>query len=377
MNNRNLYVALAGYTLLGSACAGSAFSSAGESADLGGQTGTYAGGGGSGGQEPNLGGTAIVGGDSSDPGGAPSGGTSTIGIGTTETGGSSTAIQVGGRSSTGGTQTSGGTSSQPSEWSCDRAFFGRENGCDCGCATRDPDCGNAQERKACNRANTLGSCSRATGWGLLAVDLNDNTKCITAPDGWNCAPAYYGDGTCHCGCGVRDADCVDDSAGACQVCGVQGSCSAYDWAPPCEAIAPGQNSVCVAEPVSGWTCSPSHYGSADGCDCGCGIRDPDCTTDGVEECERCSAEGACSHFGGCGLVSERNNSRCRAEVWTCDPGKQQDGICDCGCGVLDGDCLDTTAEGCALCSSAGSCARSCEDVDPNQNHICAPNPAWF
>lgn len=40
---------------------------------------------------------------------------------------------------------------------------------------------------------------------------------------------------------------------------------------------------CVALP-DGWTCSLAFYGAGDGCDCGCGADDPDCSDGGAEDC---------------------------------------------------------------------------------------------
>jgi hypothetical protein len=39
---------------------------------------------------------------------------------------------------------------------------------------------------------------------------------------------------------------------------------------------------------TGWICDPTYYAAADGCDCGCGVADPDCTATGA-----CTAAGCC------------------------------------------------------------------------------------
>lgn len=49
---------------------------------------------------------------------------------------------------------------------------------------------------------------------------------------------------------------------------------------------------------AGWTCLPSFYAAADGCDCGCGAVDPDCADPnqdifGCAEGEVCDAQGFC------------------------------------------------------------------------------------
>jgi hypothetical protein len=365
MNHRNLYWLSATIGVLSSACAGKPFSSSTEPAEIGGQSTSSIGGSASEGGGSSAGGNSNLGGASSD---STSGGASATG-GRRNIGGF---FPNGGRVTTGGTQTNAGSTSTLA-WTCDRAFFDSQTGCDCGCAQLDPDCAQQVSRDACIRANNLGACSRATGWGLLAIDPTDNTRCVTAPSGWTCAPSYYGDGICHCGCGIRDSDCSRDASDVCQSCGAQGSCAQYDWSSTCEAIDASKNSACVpAQHVTGWTCAPGHYGSADGCDCGCGVADPDCANGRPEACDRCDDDGACSHFVGCDLLSEGNNAKCVSGEWTCDPRRQGDGICDCGCGRQDqDDCADGTSEACGFCGSPGSCARNCDDISPNVNQSCS------
>lgn len=57
--------------------------------------------------------------------------------------------------------------------------------------------------------------------------------------------------------------------------------------------------------------------------------------------------------------------------WNCDPGfyDTNDG-CDCGCGLFDPDCADMTVESCEFCANAGSCAMSCMQIDPLDNSTC-------
>jgi hypothetical protein len=50
---------------------------------------------------------------------------------------------------------------------------------------------------------------------------------------------------------------------------------------------------CTGGPA-GWTCPPDFYGTADGCDCGCGVIDPDCADGTVASCEFCGEVGSCS-----------------------------------------------------------------------------------
>ncbi|MBX7080199.1 MAG: hypothetical protein K1X88_13475 [Nannocystaceae bacterium] len=43
--------------------------------------------------------------------------------------------------------------------------------------------------------------------------------------------------------------------------------------------------------------------------------------------------------------------------------------CDCGCGVTDPDCVDMTADACDFCDPPG-CANSCAEIDPDDNAVC-------
>lgn len=86
----------------------------------------------------------------------------------------------------------------------------------------------------------------------------------------------------------------------------------------------------VVQPF-GWLCNPAYHDVADGCDCGCGVPDPDCALPDQEllncfDGQSCSATGSCE-----GIPS----------AWTCDAAAWDDGAtCDCGCGVPDVDCAD-------------------------------------
>lgn len=65
----------------------------------------------------------------------------------------------------------------------------------------------------------------------------------------------------------------------------------------------------TGEPV--WTCDLGFYDGDDGCDCGCGLFDPDCADATVDSCEFCSNEGSCSFELNCpGFIDPNNNAVC-------------------------------------------------------------------
>jgi len=79
-------------------------------------------------------------------------------------------------------------------------------------------------------------------------------------------------------------------------------------APQVGAPAPGAASV-----PPEWTCDPDFYGTDDGCDCGCGALDPDCSDATVGSCEYCGEDGACDAGSeDCSTVSPTQNWLCAA-----------------------------------------------------------------
>ncbi len=97
-------------------------------------------------------------------------------------------------------------------------------------------------------------------------DANSSAPSTSALKQWLCDSQRFqqggGDG-CDCNCGAYDPDCDDprQQTYRCdddEVCNTDGRC----------VVPPGVPSF--------WTCEPEYYGAFDGCDCGCGIPDPDC-----------------------------------------------------------------------------------------------------
>jgi hypothetical protein len=160
---------------------------------------------------------------------------------------------------------------------------------------------------------------------------------LTPPaDGWACSPLAYdetGQGLtpteCECTCGTIDPDCAgpanpirDCIEG--QTCGPGG----------CEGV------------PSAWTCAPDQYagGFGNGCDCGCGIVDPDCDLP-AEAIDNCPFNHACNVW-----------AVCVSPAWSCDADYYGDDSCDCGCGIVDPDCADLSSPACDVCP-VGSCAN--------------------
>jgi hypothetical protein len=186
-----------------------------------------------------------------------------------------------------------------------------------------------------------------------------------APSSWTCNERLYFDGSrCDCGCGARDPDCSANQLDACDNCNPDGSCSAR----PCPGtIDPDAIAFCVQPPPpDGWTCWQGDYADGKSCDCGCGVQDLDCLTNDAAECDSC----ACNPERCPESVNPENPAECAPPPpgWTCAAAAYADDLCDCGCGVVDVDCNDATANSCEFCQ--GCSDEYCEDIDPQANGEC-------
>lgn len=78
----------------------------------------------------------------------------------------------------------------------------------------------------------------------------------------------------------------------------------------CDGTFDGGDADCGMAPM-GWNCPPGYYGTGDGCDCGCGILDPDCVDASVDACQWCDDPGSCSTEPGCpGTINPMDNASC-------------------------------------------------------------------
>ena len=65
----------------------------------------------------------------------------------------------------------------------------------------------------------------------------------------------------------------------------------------------------VAVP-EGWTCNDAFFAALDGCDCGCGVQDPDCLDETLDVCDYCDDAGSCSEDECPGSIDPDNNAIC-------------------------------------------------------------------
>jgi hypothetical protein len=114
--------------------------------------------------------------------------------------------------------------------------------------------------------------------------------CLSAP----CTVDGDGDGSC------EGSDCNDADG------------SVFPGAPDACGDGIDQNCNGVDDPCgpTGWSCDVNFYGTSDGCDCGCGIPDPDCSSSDVSVCEFCNDPGSCN-TGACpGTIDPGDNAVC-------------------------------------------------------------------
>lgn len=147
---------------------------------------------------------------------------------------------------------------------------------------------------------TGGSMGGSTGNGMTCTSAADCSPGMPCVEG-QCSP---GGGACNSGLSVGDLDtCITESC-----CDALEACT-YDYTDVdgcndcienggarCGALLTCFADIC-GSPV--WHCDSSHYGSEDGCDCGCGSVDPDCEGPNVEYCEYCNTEGSCTMGASC------------------------------------------------------------------------------
>ena len=287
-------------------------------------------------------------------------------------------------------------------------YCGRNDGCDCGCLchdgssgnTVDPDCGTLPTAPSdpSSAATTIWCpaldfpsadtsyfvspysvvaapnttiCKAASGISFLGEVVSfcaDASKATPAPvlvpAGWTCDPAFYGanDG-CDCNCGCLDLDCaavyhtIYDCPSQDYVCSYNATCTlnAYDkgtFADLCSTTPTPAPTLPPPTPPpvpAGWTCNNAFYGANDGCDCGCGCLDPDCTQPYTNIYDCPSYVGYyCSHTAQCttnssdaGTVADlcpppppppSSVPLCGGDGHRCNA---TDG-CDCDCVCLDG-----------------------------------------
>jgi hypothetical protein len=251
----------------------------------------------------------------------------------------------------------------PEDWSCLEELW-IDGICDCGCSARDVDC----IQSSCSAPG----CKEEQCGACFAVD-GTFMSCLPEPDAsdWTCDVGAMSDGLCDCGCGIPDPACGIASCTSigCRAadCEVRNGCS--DLVTPDEPAA-----TCSTNPsLAAWTCAFEAYGGSDGCDCGCGMIDPDCGGEGCkagrcfdDACTTCHDEAgrpyACAAAEG-GWDDDTTDGSPSLDPSHCNALRFDAGDgCDCGCGGIDPDCDD---EGCSPWGCPDDACDRCTDGNGN------------
>jgi len=230
-------------------------------------------------------------------------------------------------------------------------FIGADDGCDCGCGVPDPDCEDTTiagcvfngcvgafddpanvPTEADPTQCAVNACGDLVTAGAEICDDGDaaagggcSADCTTVEDGFVCGDFLFGAfAGCHeivCNDGLIEGDETCDDGNVAPGDGCDAACVTEDgfFCPEvgvaCHPLVCGDNvaegpeecddgnttpgdgcdATCIREVPDSWVCNRGFFGTADGCDCGCGAIDPDCAETGGG-----CAEGGC-FVEGCGF----------------------------------------------------------------------------
>ncbi|MDY0000478.1 MAG: hypothetical protein RBU30_04200, partial [Polyangia bacterium] len=209
-------------------------------------------------------------------------------------------------------------------------------------------CGNGSidQGELCDGANLNGQSCTTIGQGFTGGTLGCSSTCAS----WSTTGCTGG---ALCGNGVIDTGELCDGAN------LNGqSCTTIGQGFTGGNLACG--STCASWNTSGctgggsWTCDPSYYGGGDGCDCGCGVVDPDCAGSSSSVCEYCNEYGSCDEEGtDCSNIDPANNALCITVQ--CGNGVAQ------GAEVCDGaDYKGETCESQGFITGSLACSVTCD-----------------
>ena len=164
-----------------------------------------------------------------------------------------------------------GTFQVPSEWTCNPSWYSADDGCDCDCGAWDPDC------------------DQEDAFGVLLSQGPYEGSLYWCNEGEYCENAGEQGGVC-----VAQQTCGGYLGGVplAPVCPLgeycsninssdppNGFCAEKTWCDSDDECQDGEfcNGMdkCVPRYPDGWTCG-DYYNANDGCDCNCGVWDPDC-----------------------------------------------------------------------------------------------------
>ena len=216
---------------------------------------------------------------------------------------------------------------------------------------------------------------------LLCDDHPDCDDCAACADDTECAAeltACNDSEDCvnyfNCRIPCENAACYEN----CKINHPEGYLIFWNWifctyCRACRVSCDGDGFGCAAlsEVPDEWTCNPFYYGSGDGCDCGCGIVDPDCADDTSASCQWCNNTGSCDQSGqDCpGEIHPDNNAVCIDIPDSCDNTGNCSDCIDCAentiCQAETNACLNSDE-----CVNYYSCIEPCDPLDDDCFNAC-------
>lgn len=189
--------------------------------------------------------------------------------------------------------------------------------------------GSGGRRRSVSAAPALQS--RTVGNDMMEEERRTALKTRQAPPaGWTCDPTFYNatDG-CDCACGVWDPDCEGTYL------------RLLNCDPTPDAFCNRTTAQCQYgnEAPANWTCLGSYYGTQDGCDCACGVWDPDCDIGGQSTLNCVKGTGPTCTKDVANNVGVCEYAQPVPDEWFCDQSwYNASDACHCNCGAFDPDC---------------------------------------
>lgn len=129
---------------------------------------------------------------------------------------------------------------------------------------------------------------------------------------------------------------------------------------------PGEDFICINAECIEWTCDSTEFNDGEFCNCGCGSPDPDCDIFPRLPVVGCSEDELCGN----------NGCKAAPQEWTCDVDLfDNDDGCHCNCGVQDPDCVSDQSNliGCDndnICVNSQCIEWTCNLNEFNDGEIC-------
>jgi hypothetical protein len=241
-------------------------------------------------------------------------------------------------------------------WSCDSQLFAADDCCDWGCGEADPDC-QADERDGRYSKRSPEQCEICH---CAEQEACAGARCI--PQAWTCRADDYDDGSCDCGCGAFDVDCMGTEVRTCPPegggtgggGGMEDGGTGGGGGPVCPGCTSGfclEDETCVECLPSNDQCPWGNYCSnTNECTSGCKASGSGCASGECDETHNCVS---CIHDAECMAALVCSDRKCSASCTAEQEGTSTGCHGELTCCSRHCAALATDSQNC------GSCGRSC------------------